>query len=208
MHLNFKAERSTAEREPSSVAVRKLMVVCFTARDTTLKSDSRDWVLQRGHRRRAPCRTAMCAGSAFSWTSCRCRILCSTEHLRTIRVFNDNFMFIATSKEQVMDVYKCPIFWVAHYKHNGHSSTVLRILIHVLNRTEKHSVMCLLQKAIWQSYLNLKNPHTVVNYVRTMGGSTHASLRHDSKFFMNELADDTHCKHFRVCWVMRVFVVI
>jgi len=42
MHLNFKAERSTAEREPSSVAVRKLMVVCFTARYPELESDYRD----------------------------------------------------------------------------------------------------------------------------------------------------------------------
>ena len=116
------------------------------------------------------------------------------------------FLFIAVSKEHVMDVYKCPMYLVAHYKHNEHASTVLRILIHVLYRTEKHSVMCLLQKAIWYSYLNLKNPQTVVNYVRTMAGSTHASLRHGSHFFfMNELADDTHCKHFRVCRVMCVY---
>ena len=171
-----------------SVAVRKLMVVCFTARDPALKSDSRDWVLQSGRRRRAPCRTTMCAGSAFGCTPCRCRILCSTEHLRTIRVFNDSFVFIATSKGHVMDVCKCPMYWVAHYKHNEHSNTVLRILIHVLSRTEKHSMMCLSQKAIWHSHLNLNNPHTAVNYVRTMAGSTHASLRHGSKllFFFYE----------------------
>ena len=146
-------------------------------------------MLQSGRRRPGPCRSAMCAGSAFSCTLCRCRILCSTEHLRTVRVFNDSFVFIAISKEHIMDAYKCPIYWVvhfyrcrilcstehlrtirvfndsfvfiaiskehvmdaykcpkywvAHYKHNEHATTVLRILIHVLNRTEKHSMMCL-----------------------------------------------------------------
>ena len=197
MHLNLKAERIKAEREPSSVAVRKLMVVCFTARDSALMSDSRDWVLQSGHCRRAPYRTAMCAGSAFSCTPCRCRILCSTEHLRIIRVFNDNFVFTAISKERVMDGYKCPIYWVARYEQNEHASTVLRILIHALNRTKKHS--CLLQKAIWHSYLNLKNPHTVANYVRIMAGPTHASLRHGSQFFLWMSSLMTHTANIFAC---------